>query len=77
MLRITALTLNTTTVPTKQTLEMAGTLQAAGVKHDLLVLQGVGHNFIVSTQAATRAANLKALDATFRFVDQTIGLATK
>ena len=65
------------TVPMKQTLEMASKLQAAGVKHDLLVLQGLDHNLIGKTPDATREANLKALDATFRFIDDKIGLAPK
>jgi dipeptidyl aminopeptidase/acylaminoacyl peptidase len=63
------------TVPVKQTLEMAGKLQTAGVKHDVLLLQGLDHNFIGKTPEATRDANLKALDATFKFIDQTIGPA--
>ena len=62
-----------TTVPTKQTLEMAETLTAAGVKHDLIVLPGVNHSFIGGTAQATRDANLKALAATFEFIDRHIG----
>jgi acetyl esterase/lipase len=62
-----------TTVPTEQTLQMAGKLESAGVKHELLVLPGVNHQFLGKTQAATREANLKALAATFQFIDRVIG----
>jgi acetyl esterase/lipase len=60
------------TVPYHQTLEMADKLTAAGVPNDLMVLSGVGHSFIGTTPEQTRDANLKALDATFRFIDQTL-----
>jgi acetyl esterase/lipase len=62
-----------TTVPTNQTIEMADKLASAGVRHDLIVLPGVSHNFRGKTREATRDANLKALDATFQFIDTTIG----
>ena len=62
-----------TTVPTKQTLEMDERLSSAGVKHQLVVLPGVSHNFLGKTRDATREANLKALAATFQFIDETIG----
>ena len=62
-----------TLVPTKQTIEMAERLTAAGVKHDLIVLPGIDHSFIGKTAEATRDANLKALAATFEFIDRTIG----
>jgi acetyl esterase/lipase len=65
------------TVPYHQTLEMADKLTAAGVSHDLMVLSGVGHSFIGNTPEQTRDANLKALDATFRFIDQTLGRAPR
>jgi acetyl esterase/lipase len=51
---------------------MADKLTAAGVPNDLMVLSGVGHSFIGTTPEQTRDANLKALDATFRFIDQTL-----
>jgi len=60
------------TVPYHQTLEMADKLTAAGVPNDLVVLSGVGHSFIGPTPEQTRDANLKALEATFRFIDQTL-----
>jgi acetyl esterase/lipase len=62
-----------TLVPTRQTFEMAERLTAAGVKHELIVLPGINHSFIGSTAEATRDANLKALAATFEFIDRTIG----
>ena len=62
-----------TTVPHQQTLEMAEKLKTAGARYELVVLPGVGHSFIGKTPEETRDANLKALAATFQFIDQTIG----
>lgn len=62
-----------TAVPYSQTLEMADKLKAAGVKHELIILPGVNHGFIGNTPDQTREANLKALEATFRFIDKTAG----
>jgi acetyl esterase/lipase len=59
-------------VPYHQTLEMAEKLKAAGVPHELMVIPGVDHGFIGKTLEQTREANLKALDATFRFIDKTM-----
>lgn len=64
-----------TTLPHQQTLEMAQKLNSAGVKHELIVLPDVNHSFIGKTPEQTRDANLKALAATFKFIDQTIGNA--
>ena len=64
-----------TLVPTKQTLEMARDMTAAGVKHDVIVLPGINHSFIGRTAEATRDANLKALAATFEFIDRTLAIA--
>jgi acetyl esterase/lipase len=61
-----------TTVPYHQTLEMAERLKAAGVPHELMVIPSVDHVFIGETAEQTREANLKALDATFRFIDETM-----
>ena len=61
-----------TTVPSKQTIEMADKLASVGVTHQLLVLPGVSHSFLGKTQEATREANLKALAATFQFIDATV-----
>lgn len=60
-------------VPYHQTLEMAEKLKAAGVKHELIVLAGSNHGFMGKDPQQTRDDNLKALSATFRFIDQTIG----
>jgi dipeptidyl aminopeptidase/acylaminoacyl peptidase len=62
-----------TLVPYHQTLEMAEKLKSAGIRRELIVLPGINHGFIGKTLEETRDANLKALDATFRFIDQTIG----
>jgi acetyl esterase/lipase len=64
-----------TTAPYRQTLEMAEKLKGAGVEHELIVFPGINHGFIGRTPEQTRDANLKALDATFRFIDRTIGNA--
>jgi len=59
-----------TVVPYHQTLEMAEKLRAAGVSYELLVLPGVDHGLVGKTSEATREAHLKALEATFRFIDR-------
>ncbi|MBS0275041.1 MAG: alpha/beta hydrolase [Proteobacteria bacterium] len=64
---------NDSIVPHQQTLEMAGRLTAAGVLRELIVMHGIDHSLIGKTLEETRRANLKALDATFRFIDETIG----
>ena len=64
------------TVPSEQSLQMDERLESFGVKHDLLVLPGVGHEFLGKTPQATREANLKALAATFQFIDDVIGPAS-
>jgi dipeptidyl aminopeptidase/acylaminoacyl peptidase len=65
-----------TTVPHQQALEMVEKLKAAGARYELIVLPGINHSFIGKTPEETRDANLKALAATFRFIDQTIGNAS-
>lgn len=60
------------TVPYHQTLEMANRLKANGVPYELIVIPGVDHGFIGKTLDQTREANLKALEATFRFIDKTV-----
>jgi len=59
-------------VPYRQTTEMAEKLKAAGAQVELIVLPGLNHSFIGKTPEQTRDANLKALDATFRFIDKTM-----
>jgi acetyl esterase/lipase len=51
---------------------MAEKLKAAGVPHQLMVIPGVDHVFIGKTPEQTREATLKALEATFRFIDKTM-----
>jgi acetyl esterase/lipase len=64
------------TVPYHQTLEMAGKLKAAGAAPELMVIRmvirGVDQMLIGKTLKETRNANLKTLDATFRFIDKTM-----
>jgi acetyl esterase/lipase len=64
-----------TTVPYHQTLEMAQKLKTAGVPTELMVLPNIDHSFIGKTFEQTRDANLKALAATFAFIDQVMGAA--
>ena len=59
------------TVPYHQTLEMAEKLRSAGVPYELMVLPGIDHSLLGKTPEATRDAHLKALEATFRFIDRT------
>ncbi len=59
-------------VPYHQTLEMADRLKAAGAPYQLMVLPGMNHSFVGKTPDQTRDANLKALQATFRFIDKTM-----
>lgn len=66
-----------TTVPADQTRQMAGKLDSLGVRHELLVLPGVRHQLLGKTPDATRDANLKALAATFRFIDDIIGTPSR
>jgi len=61
------------TVPSEQSLQMDERLESFGVRHELLVLPGVNHEFLGKTPQATREANLKALAATFEFIDSVIG----
>ncbi len=62
-----------TFVPPAQTLQMSAQLDGAGVRGELVMLQGVDHSFIGKTPADTRDANMQALSTTFRFIEQTIG----
>lgn len=58
------------TVPYHQTLEMEQKLRAAGVPTELIVIPNVDHVFIGNTLEQPRDANLKALAATFEFIDK-------
>ncbi|MEO8115566.1 MAG: alpha/beta hydrolase [Phenylobacterium sp.] len=61
------------TVPPDQSRAMAARLKAAGVRTQVLEIADVDHSFIGRTPAATTAASLKALQATFDFIDSTVG----
>lgn len=61
------------TVPPDQSRAMAAKLKAAGVRSDSIELPGVDHSFIGHTPAATQAASLRALEATFDWFDATVG----
>lgn len=62
-----------TTVPVAQSQDFQKTLQAAGVRSELLVIPGVEHSFIGKTPEATRAASTQALARTVDFIDSVIG----
>lgn len=63
------------TVPYHQTLEMEQRLKAAGVAHELMVIPEADHMLVGKTPEQTRNANLAALEATFRFIDETMKAA--
>ncbi|MET0271817.1 MAG: alpha/beta hydrolase [Phenylobacterium sp.] len=60
------------TVPVAQSRAMAAKLQGAGVKSQLIEIEGADHSWIAATPEATRAASLQALQATFDFFDATL-----
>jgi acetyl esterase/lipase len=59
-----------TAVPVQQSRDMAARLTKAGVPVETLYIPGVDHQFIGKTQETTRAATLKALQATFDYIDR-------
>jgi acetyl esterase/lipase len=60
------------TVPPAQSKDFYAKLQASGVKSELLMIEDVDHSFIGSTPEATRAASLRALNATIDFFDRVL-----
>lgn len=58
---------NDKTVPAQQSRIGAAALAKAGVKVETIFIPGVDHSFIGTTPEATRAATLKATNATFDF----------
>jgi acetyl esterase/lipase len=62
-----------TTVAVEQSRQFHAALQTHGVRSTLQVIADVDHSFIGATPATTRAASLAALEATFAFIDSTIG----
>jgi len=61
------------TVPVTQSRAMAGKLKTTGVTSEFIELPGIDHSWIGKTPEETRAAHLKALQATFDFFDATVG----
>ena len=57
-------------VPVAQSHLAQERLQAAGVPVRAIYIPGVDHSFVGQTPAATRAATLKALNATFDFIHE-------
>jgi acetyl esterase/lipase len=55
------------TVPVAQSEEAYSRMTAAGAPVEKIIIAGVDHSFIGATPEATRAATLKALNATFDF----------
>ena len=62
-----------TTVPVAQSQDFYKTLQAAGVRSELIVIPDVEHSFIGKTTEATRNASTQALARTVDFIDSVIG----
>ncbi|MEY2855520.1 MAG: hypothetical protein RL030_2652 [Pseudomonadota bacterium] len=59
-------------VPVAQSREAEKVLRAAGVPVESIYLPGADHSFVAATPAATRAATLKATNATFDFFHKTL-----
>jgi acetyl esterase/lipase len=57
------------TVPIRQSRDFLAALRAKGVRGELIEIPGVDHSFIGATPEATRAASLKALNASIDFLD--------
>lgn len=64
-------------VPVAQSRLGAAALAKAGVKVETIYIPGVDHSFIGKTPAATRAATLRATNATFDFFHKTLGVPRK
>lgn len=60
-------------IPFQQTTDMAARLEAAHVPHRLLVIAGVDHSLIGQSLEQTTEANRRAVEESFRFVDQILG----
>lgn len=60
------------TVPVTQSREMIAKLKAAGVRSEFIELPETDHSWIGKTPEATRAAHLKALQATVDWFDATL-----
>lgn len=55
-------------VPSTQTLEFSGALAAEGIPHDVMIIEGVGHNFVGKDAFATQIATQSALDRMLAFL---------
>jgi acetyl esterase/lipase len=64
---------NDRTVPIAQSRAYLAALKAKGVPAELIEIPGVDHSFIGATPEATRAASLRALDASLAFIDKALG----
>ena len=60
------------TVSAAQSRDFHAELRAQDVKSELLMIEDVDHSFIGNTPAMTRAASLRALQATIDFFDRTL-----
>ena len=58
------------TVPVAQSERLEERMRAAGASVELEVLPGIGHSWLGSDSAQTRAASLRALDLTYKFFDR-------
>ncbi len=65
---------NDRTVPVEQSRLAEARLKAAGVKVKALYLPNVDHSFIGRTPEETRDASLKALNVTFDFFHEALGV---
>jgi len=61
------------TVSVEQSRAFHEALRAKGVRSELLVIPDVDHSFVGNSAELTRRASLSALQATFRFFDDTLG----
>ena len=61
------------TVPVTQAQNFYAAMRDRNLKAELPLLPNVGHMFIGDTAERTKAASNEALEATFRFIDATIG----
>ncbi len=60
-------------VPVAQSQKFRDALVAKHVPNKFLMLEGVGHSFVGADAESTRRASLRALEATFEFIDATAG----
>ncbi len=65
-----------TAVPYQQTRQMGDCLHSAGVSGEVHLLPGIDHGLIGDSAEATRKAGAYAVERTFGFIDETLGLTT-